>query len=180
MSKRPRQWPPPPGPVPDKRLAYADKPKVTIETEDGWVKVGWLDEIVAEDWTTAKVRTVLNTDTAGWPPGTVWVTETSDRSMPWTTGVEDTAMPVGEKCLRDRITRLEEEARVTLDVSEFRRRRMEYLSQEVADLKSWLLNVQPVEDPEIPGLYLCGICYRPLNSPARQHRLGCPLAPEPQ
>jgi hypothetical protein len=179
MSKRPPIWPPLPGPVPDKRLAYADKPKVTIETEDGWVKVGWLDEIVAADvdWREPVVRTVLNTDTAGWPPATVWVTETSDRTMPWTTGVEDTAMSVGEKCLRNRITALEEEVRVTLDVSEFRKRRMAHLSQEVADLKSWLLNVQPIEDPEIPGLYLCGICYRRTD---RLHRLGCPLAPEPQ
>jgi len=181
MGKRPRQWPPLPGPVPDKRLAYAPKnPKVTIETEDGWVKVGWLDEIVAEDWSTARVRTVLTTDTTN--PGanddwTVTTGTTSNIGQGWIQNTAPRQRTVEEQYLSDRVKALTEEATAAMNVAEYRLQKIERLQRELRDLSSWLLGVGPIEDPEIPGLYLCGICHARTDRP---HKEGCPLAPEIQ
>jgi hypothetical protein len=196
MGKRAPIWPPLPGPVPDKRLAHTPKkPAVTVvETEDGWATVGWVDEIIGGgysrsggesvgdiDWTSAAIKISLNTgtsDTAN-PGANDWnpTTGTTSIGQGWIQNTAPRQRTIEEQYLSDRVKALTEEVRVTLDVSEFRKRRMAHLSQEVADLKSWLLNVQPVEDPEIPGLYLCGICYRRTDRP---HRVGCPLIPEEQ
>jgi hypothetical protein len=44
----------------------------------------------------------------------------------------------------------------------------------VTRLSEWMLNVLPVEDSEIPGLYWCGICGRRTTA----HESDCPRAPD--
>lgn len=49
------------------------------------------------------------------------------------------------------------------------------LHNQVADLRSWLSGVQPVEDPDVPGRFYCGCCGHVL--PAHLH--GCPVPESP-
>jgi hypothetical protein len=187
MGKRPPQWPPLPGPVPDKRLVYADKPDVRIQKQDDiWVTVGWLDEINGipssdgVEWTSAHTHIGMDWSI---PNETIWTTDLPEASERWKDvvgrWVPDTVSTdtVMEKHLKDQLAAARDEVRATLEVSEFRKSRIERLQQELRDLGSWLLNVAPVEDPEIPGLYLCGVCHARTDRP---HKDDCPLASERQ
>jgi len=49
---------------------------------------------------------------------------------------------------------------------------VEALTTALADLRSWLSGVQPVDDPDIPGRSYCAICG---TSTQRGHRDGCPM-----
>jgi hypothetical protein len=57
------------------------------------------------------------------------------------------------------------------ELAEARRDRDAALAQ-IARISNWMLNVQPVEDPDIPGLYWCAICSRKVTA----HESDCPLA----
>jgi hypothetical protein len=48
------------------------------------------------------------------------------------------------------------------------------LRGQLADLRSWLSGVQPIEDTEIPGIFYCAVCQRKIPG----HANGCPAAPE--
>jgi hypothetical protein len=50
---------------------------------------------------------------------------------------------------------------------------LDHLRAQVEQLRSWLSGVQPVEDPDMPGRFFCGVCQHLLS----HHRPGCPAAP---
>ena len=183
MSKRPRQWPPLPGPVPDKRLAVAakyleDKPVARARDDDGWITVGWLDEISTAGSAIWSMNTAMNTAT----------TATQSFAELMRMAVPATGAPLTSEKEREYLDRIGALVREKVSAERlvddqagqitFLRSEVVRMRTKVEELRSWLTGVAEVEDPEIPGLYLCGICHRPLG-PHREHREGCPMIPGP-